>query len=247
MREAPRSQTRRQWLGWGLAAAICYLLAGAQVWPSNPLRLLYEGEAPPLPYRWVRPPANLPEPNQPPASGVGEIALTPAGSQSASVLTDEGQAALILRFGAIAPRPGASTVTVRITPLDPGSVAPPPPNLMFDGNGYRMEATYNTGEAVTLVKPATPVLRYPKHATVLLRSSGSGWVVLETHVVAGSLQLFGPSDRLGVFAAAAPSRTSPLPWPRYAVALAVGGVLLALAAAVLARRRRAPRRRPRSP
>jgi hypothetical protein len=244
VREDHRSQTRRLWFAWGLAAAICYLVVGTQVWPSNPLRLLYEGEAPPLPYRWVRPPANLPEPNQPPASGVGEIALTPTGSQSASVLTDDGQAALILRFGAIAPRAGASTVTVRITPLDPRSAAPPP-NLVIDGNAYRMEATYNTGEPVTLVKPVTPVLRYPKHATVLLRSSGSGWVAVESHVVAGSLQLFGPSDMLGVFAAAAPRGTSPLPWPRYAVSLAVAGVLVALAAMVRARRRRDRRGRAR--
>src|SRR5262249_17569239 len=163
-------------------AAICYLVVGTQLWPAYPLRLLYEGEAPPLPYRWVRPPANLPEPNQPPSSGSGDIALTPTGSQSASILTDDGQAPLILRFAAIAPRRGASAVTVKLAPLDPRSIAPPPDKLVFDGNAYRMEATYNTGGPVTLVKPATPVLRYPKHATVLLRFSGSGWVALETHV-----------------------------------------------------------------
>lgn len=239
MRQDHRSQTQRRGLAWGLAAAICYLVVGAQVWPANPLRLLYEGEAPPLPYRWVRPPANLPEPNQPPAPGVGEIPLTPTGSQSASILTDDGQAALILRFGAISPHAGASTVTVRITPLDPTSIAPPPANLVFDGNAYRMEATYNTGGPANLVKPVTPVLRYPKHATVLLRFSGSGWIAQETHVVAGSLQLFGPSDALGVFVAAAPPRTPPIPWTRYAaVAAAVAGLMIALTATVLARRRR---------
>ena len=241
MREDHRSQTRRLWLAWGLSAAICYVVVGMQVWPSNPLRLLYEGEAPPLPYRWVRPPANLSEPNQPPAPGVGEIALTPTGSQSASVLTDDGQAALILRFGAIAPRAGASTVTVRITPLDPRSVAPPPANLVFDGNAYRIEATYNTDGPVTLVKPVTPVLRYPKHATVLLRSSGSGWTALETHVVAGSLQLFGPSDMLGVFVAAAPPQTPPIAWTQWAPAAVIAGLAIALAAMILARRRRVTR------
>ena len=242
MRRDRGSQTRTWGLAWGLAAAVCYIVVGAQVWPANPLRLLYEGEAPPLPYRWVRPPANLPEPNQPPAPGVGDVPLTPTGSQSASILTDDGQAALILRFGAISPRAGASTVTVRITPLDPRSVAPPPGNLAFDGNAYRMEATYNTGGPANLVKPVTPVLRYPKHATVLLRSTGSGWIAQETHIVAGSLQLFGPTDALGVFVAAAPPRTPPNPWTRYAaVAAAAAGLVIAVIATVLARRRRVRR------
>ncbi len=238
MRQGHCSTTQRLGLAWGLAAVICYLLVGTQLWPANPVRLLYEGEAPPLPYRWVRPPANLPVPNQPPSPGAGDIALTPTGSQSASILTDDGQAALILRFGAIAPRAGASTVTVKLAPLDPRSIAPPPDKLVFDGNAYRMEATYNTGGPATLVKPVTPVLRYPKHASVLLRYSGSGWVALETHVVAGSLQMFGPTDVLGIFVAAAPPGAAPPSWGSYAVAIAIAGLVIALAAMVLARKRR---------
>lgn len=241
MRQDHRSATQRLGLAWGLAAAICYLVVGAQLWPAIPLRLLYEGEAPPLPYRWVHPPANLPEPNQPPSSGAGEIPLTPGGSQSASILTDDGQAALILRFGAIAPQAGAAAVTVKITPLDPRSIAAPPDKLVFDGNAYRMEATYNSDGPAILVKPVTPVLRYPKHASVLLRFSGSGWVALETHVVAGSLQLFGPTDRLGVFVAAAPPSASPAPWGRSAAAAAAVGLVIALVALVLARKRRSRR------
>ncbi len=229
-------------LAWGCAAAACYLIAGVHVWPAVPLRILYEGEAPPLPYRWVRPPRNLPEPNQAPLPGVATIPLTPTGSQSASVLTEDGQAALIFRFGAIAPRSGASSVNVRITPLDPTTVAPTPAGLQLDGNAYRMEATYNTGEPITLLKPVTPVLRYPKHATMLLRSSGSGWTSLETHVVAGSLQLFGPTDRLGVFVAGAPPTTPSVPWGRFAAVAAAGaGVLATLAALILVRQRRAKR------
>jgi len=219
-------------------------MAGTLVWPAVPLKILYEGEAPPLPYRWVHPPANLPEPNQPPTPGSGTIALTPAGSQSASVLTDDGQAALILRFGAIAPHAGASSVTVRITPLDPATVSAPPSGLRFDGNAYRMEATYNTGDPIALLTSVTPVLRYPKHATMLLRFSSARWTSLETHVVGGSLQLFGPSDRLGVFVAATPPTPAPGPWATYApVAAAAAGVLATLAALILLRRRRpSPRR-----
>lgn len=237
MKQDGRSPAQRLGIAWGLAATICYLAAGALVWPANPIRLLYEGEAPPPPYRWVRPPANLPEPNQPPAPGVGEIPLTPTGSQSASILTDDGQAALILRFGAIAPLVGASKVRVRITPLDPRSVAPPPAGLVFDGNAYRMEATYDTGGPATLAKLVTPVLRYPRHATALLRFSEAGWIDLHGRVVPGSLQLFGPADTLGVFVAAAPPGTPPIPWATYAPAAAAAGLVSAVVAAVLARRR----------
>jgi len=233
-------------LAWGLAAAVCYLIAGVYVWPAVPLRILYEGAAPPLPYRWVRPPRNLPEPNQPPSPGVGTIRFTPAGSQSASVLTDDGQAGLIFRSGAIAPHDGASSMNVRITPLDPEAVSPAPAGVQFDGNAYRMEAAYNADGPITLLKPVIPVLRYPKHATMLLRSSGSGWTPVETHVVADSLQLFGPTDRLGVFVAAAPSTAPPVSWERYAVvaaALAVAGALAALTALIF-RHRSIRRRKP---
>ncbi|TMJ15557.1 MAG: hypothetical protein E6H02_01815, partial [Bacillati bacterium ANGP1] len=140
---------------WGAAAAALYLAAGAYVWTRIPVRLLYEGEAPPPPYRWVRPPANLPEPNQPPESGTGAIPLAPNGSQSASVLADDGQAAVIFRFGAIAPRAGATTVTVNIVPLDPATMSPPPPGLRVDGNAYRMEATYQGGAPISLAQPVT--------------------------------------------------------------------------------------------
>jgi hypothetical protein len=225
---------------WGAAAAALYLAAGAYVWTRVPVRLLYEGEAPPPPYRWVRPPANLPEPNQPPETGTGTIPLAPAGSQSASVLTDDGQSAVIFRFGAIVPRAGAASVQVSIIPLDPATIAPPPPGLRFDGNAYRMEATYPDGTPISLAQPVTVVLRYPRHATMLLRSTGNGWSRLDAHVVAGALQIFASTDRLGVFISAAPVTSQSTAWWGYiAGGAAVLGVLAAIAARWLGRRRRA--------
>lgn len=237
-----RSRGSAWTLAWGAAAAALYLAAGAYVWPRIPVRLLYEGEAPPLPYRWVRPPANLPEPNQPPEPGAGAIPFTPDGSQSASILTDDGQAAVIFRSGAIGPHAGATSVQVTITPLDPARVAPAPPGLRFDGNAYRMEAVYRDGTPISLAKPVTSVLRYPKHATMLLRSTGDGWSPLDAHLVAGALQVFASTDHLGVFVAAAPAASQGIPWLAVAAGAAAVG---ALAAAVAARawRRARPRKR----
>src|SRR5207302_8897660 len=166
-------------LMWGLATASLHLPAVAYTWPLAPIRILYEGEAPPLPYRWVHPPAELAQDNQPPQSGAGQISLTPQGSQSTSIVTDDGQAGVIFRFGAITPRTGATSAQVKVVPLDPAPLPRPPSGLRLDGNAYRVDATYNTGEPIVLRIPMTAVLRYPRHATMLLRSEerrvGTGW------------------------------------------------------------------------
>lgn len=191
----------RWWLAWGVAAAIAYLLAAAYTWRSMPVRILYEGEAPPIPYRWVAPPPFLAGSNQPPQSGTGSV---PTGLRSGSISTGDGQATVVFPEGSIPARSAESSADVRITPLNPTTVAPPPSGLRFDGNAYRIEATYTgSKEAVTLGKPITVVFRYPVHATELLRFS-AGWSSLKAQAIQATLQIFATTDRLGVFAAAAP-------------------------------------------
>ena len=224
---------------WGLAAAALYLVAVAYTWPLAPIRILYEGEAPPLPYRWVHPPAELSRDNQPPEFGAGRIAFSPQGSQSTSIVTDDGQAGVIFRFGAIASRAGATSVQAKVVPLDPGTLPRPPSGLRVDGNAYRVDATYNTGEPVVLSMPMTVVLRYPRHATMLLRLAGETWTTLDAHIVPGSLQIFAGTDHAGVFAAVGPAGPPPAVWIGYAVAAAA---VLGAAAAVAARLMRARRR-----
>ncbi len=225
-----------------------YAAAALYAWPLVPVRPLlvpvrplYDGVAPPLPYRWIHPPANLAAGNQAPEPGTGTITFAPDGSASASVLTNDAQAGLIFSRGGVAPRPGVTSARASIVPVDPNSVAPPPPGLRFDGNAYRMEARYSTGEPVALLRPVTPVLRYPVHATVLLRSDGRGWVPLDgSKRVEESLQVFARSDQLGVFVAAGPAGPAGTPWIAYA---AGGAGVIAAAAAFLLARRRARRRR----
>ncbi len=224
----------------GAAVALLYFLAASYVWPHVPVRILYEGSAPPLPYRWVRPPANLARDNQAPEAGTGTIALTPDGSASASILTNDAQAGVIFSRASIAPRPGATSARVRIAPLDPTSIAGPPAGARFDGNAYRVEATYATGEPAVLQKPVTPVLRYPVHATVLLRSTNTGWQPLDSRRVEEALQIFAQSDRLGAFVAAGPAAAASSSWAAYAAAAA--GIIAAVTAFALAGRRGRARR-----
>jgi len=224
---------------WGLAAVLLYLAITPAVWRAVPARLLYEGEAPPAPYHWVHPPPELARDNQPPTGGTGQIGLNPTGSGSASILTDDAQAGVIFPHDSVAPKAGVTAAVVRITPVDPATVAPPPPGLVFDGNGYRVEAAYQNGGPIALGRPVTPVLRYPQHATVLLRWSDGKWTALDTKRVQAALQIFAASDRLGVFVAARPAGGGTGSWLMHGAA-AVALVLAAALAAVTLRRRRQP-------
>ena len=223
-------------VAWGLAAAAVYLIVAPATWRGVPARLLYEGEAPPAPYRWVHPPPELARDNQQPSGGAGQIGLNPEGSGSASILTDDAQAGMIFPHDAVAPKPRATAAVVRITPVDPAAVGPPPPGTVFDGNGYRVEATYQNDGPIALLRPLTPVLRYPRHATVLLRWTDGRWTALDTKRVQAALQIFAPSDRLGVFVAARPAGGGTASWLPYGGGAAA--LVIAAAIAILIRRRR---------
>jgi hypothetical protein len=229
---------RRAVVAWGLAAAAVYLVIAPSVWRDVPARLLYEGEVPAAPYHWVHPPPELARDNQQPTGGSGEIGLNPSGSGSASILTDDAQAGIIFPHDAVAPQPRVTSATVKITPVDPAAVAPPPLGYAFDGNGYRVEAAYSNGRPVALRRPVTPVLRYPRHATVLLCWNDGKWTMLDTKRVQAALQIFAASDQLGVFAAARSIGGGPPAVLLYAGA-AGAAVLIAAAIALLLRRRAA--------
>ncbi len=193
----------RGWLGWGMAAVALYVTVVSLLSPHFPVRLLYDGEAPPAPYRWVQPPATIPGPHQPPQLGSGTIVLTKAGSLYSIVGTEDAQAWVVFFKDVVTPRAGEFQVQVRITPISPADLPPPPQGERLDGNAYQIQAVYATsGQPVRLRQPITVMLRYPIHATEIVRVSGSNWVALPTTKVEATLQLFGPTTELGVFAAA---------------------------------------------
>jgi hypothetical protein len=240
----PRDGVR--WAARGCAAAAVYVAVSSLGWGVAPIRLLYDGFAPPPPYRWVHPPSSLARDNQPPDPGVGTIALTRSGSEAGEISTDDSQAVVIFAPDSIAPRSGESTVAVRITPVDPLTVASPPPGMDFDGNGYRIDLRYAASQAqAVLIKPVIVILRYPTDASRLLWLSGSGWIPLAATRAHASLQVFASTDHVGIFVAAASSAARRRTYRVAAIAAAAG--LLAATGVLVARRRRGGRRNDRRP
>ena len=240
-------------LPWGLALVLFYLVAaGVRYGPETSSgRLLLDGMAPLAPYRWLRPPSELARGNQLPAAGAATLALGPSGVPAASVATDDGQATVSLNDNVIGPQAGESSVRVMITPIDPASVAPPPPDMRFDGNAYRFSAVYPLSDRpARLQKPATIVLRYATAATQMSRAATAGpnWITIKSTNYPGSLQvLVADSETLGIFTTLAPRglayvhRTS---WWVYAAAAGapIAALLIGFLPKMLSRRRRGMRR-----
>ncbi|HLJ61502.1 MAG TPA: hypothetical protein VKZ50_17400 [bacterium] len=203
--------------------------------------LLYDGPAPLPPYRWVLPPRDVAAGNQRAASGAAAVTIGVLESMPGDASTEDEQAVISFAEGTFAKRSHESAVRVRLTPIDPLTVAPPPKGFRFDGNAYRIVASYAaSGSQAGLTKRAMVVLRYPVHATVMLRSSRDAWTSLPTTRFGESQQVAANTDQLGIFVAAAPAGIAALsPGPWVPAIAAAGALALAVALARLRRRRTA--------
>lgn len=229
----------------GVLLALLFVMTSTG-WPAVLGRLLYDGFAPPPPYRWVRPPLSLLLANKPPGAAQETITFTPSGSRQASVVTEDDQAAVVFPPGAVERLPGASAVEVTITPLDPHTLPALPPGLRPDGNAYRVDAVYLPSHAPVILRAAVSViLRYPVHASTLLRLSGSRWEELRTTRVPVAFQIFAPTRGLGVFVAAGPpqEKGSLSVWLYRGIAVLLWAAAAAVAALLVADYVRTGRRR----
>jgi hypothetical protein len=237
----------------GLAALALYLTgAGLSGHLRSPLqnRVLFDGFAPPPPYRWVSPPPALAGSNEPPRGATADIPLTTEGSDGASVLTPDSQASLFLVKGAMPPTPGQSSVHVQIDPSAPPPNAETPDGYDFDGNVYVVTARYEPGgdpitplavrSTVVLVFPAQPSTGTFEHA-LMFSTDGRGWRRLTTSVADPQHQAAADVGELGFYAVGRRqlSRSGGVP---EIVRIGVFVVLLAAAAGIgyLGWRRRRP-------
>lgn len=232
---------RRWWSGVAagviLATAACASVASGLV-AGVPL---FDGLAPPPLYRWVVPPAVLRAENRAPSSASGTVSLEAGGSPSQDVATEDGQVDVQLPEGAFGPAPGQSAVRISVAPVDPAAAPALPPGESFQGNVYRIGATYvPSGETATVLSPFRVELRFPVDATKVVYNPGNGWQVLGTIPEPSALALIGSgATGPGLFAAVLigvpPAKPAQVPaW----VFLAVGVALVLVAVPTVVGRRR---------
>lgn len=230
---------RRRVFAFGVAAAAVYLVAAAVTFEAGllPSRPLYDGTAPPEPYRFIDPPPDLAATNKPPIGAEDTVPLGEDEFLGATVLTDDNQAFVIFDPGGVAQPPGAENVKITIEPLDPATIGDPPDGLAYDGNAYRITGIYQpSGETIEMTAVAKVLLRYPFAATTILRRDGDVWTELEVKT-GGGFDLFADTDRLGVFVPAG------LPFHRGGdskvgdIVYAVAGLAVVVVGVLLGRRR----------
>lgn len=237
----------------GVAIVVVYLGAVVITAALRPggARPLFDSFAPPASYQFVDPPPFFASGNVQPGGVSRSITLTPEGSAAAGIGTPDGQFVIDLARGAIAPRAGATSVAVKITPVAPKTLSAVPAGSRADGNAYRLDLTYEpSGEPVTeFAKPGTMLVVAPELASALLHSvDGSAWVAQPARVVGSnglsmSAELTAPGDYVVSTTlpelAAAPAATSTSHSSAIVIGIAVAVVALALfgVAFALARRR----------
>src|SRR5262249_14213732 len=109
-----------------------------------------------------------------------------AGSAAAGVSTPDGQFVIDLARGAIAPRAGASSVAVTITPVAPKRLGAVPAGSRPNGNAYHLDVRYQPrGEPITVfARPGTLLIETPElPATVLHSSDGTAWAPIRARSV----------------------------------------------------------------
>lgn len=182
---------RRPAVAWGLVVVAVYAALAAWSGHLSPLarRPLLDGLVPGAAYRWVTPPPDLTSTNVPPSPGDFELKLGGQGSLPDVLVTQDNQVTIVAEREAVESRPGQTAARLRVDPVDPATLAPPPGELVPFGNAYRIRASYEpSGDAVArfrspptliLVYPATPNLHSTDHV-VLFSNDGSGWNELDT-------------------------------------------------------------------
>jgi hypothetical protein len=125
---------RLRWAGLALVAAYAVVAAATQGLASRPVRPLFDGFAPQVPYRWVRPPPELAADNVPPQPAQRTIPLGEIGSEVTNASTTDAQIILTLPAGAVAVHPPDTAVALTITPHDAATLAPLASPLRAAGN-----------------------------------------------------------------------------------------------------------------
>ncbi|MDQ6928811.1 MAG: hypothetical protein M3159_09180 [Actinomycetota bacterium] len=176
------------------------------------VRPLFEGIGPTTPYQWVNPPKAFATGNVKPHPNGAQVALGPNGNTLAGAGSTDGQIVLNLPEASLPPHPPDDHVTVRLTPIDPATLAKAPSGLRPNGNAYQVEFLYEPSAASinALTKPGNVILTVPEPAQGLLFSlDGQAWQKLESQNVGGVGTVGGPFTQAGYYVGATSSFTAP--------------------------------------
>ncbi len=152
--------------GAGLALLYVVVALVTNQLSSRPVLPLFDGFAPPTPYRWVNPPPERAGDNVVPQPVEREFALTPTGAPASNASTDDAQVIVGLNEGSVPASPPDTAVVIRLVPTDAGTLGPLPPGLRVVSNAYKVEMRY--------VPSQTPLTRLAANGTVALTAADAG-------------------------------------------------------------------------
>lgn len=194
------ARLRRAGVGLVLLYAAVAVLTYAAA--SRAIRPLFDGFAPPAPYRWVKPPPELARDNQPPQAVDRTVPIGNQGSEPTVASTPDAQIIVTLPQGAIGGHPPDTAVILGITPADAGTLGPLPAGLRVVGNAYRVSLVYQPSlTPVTQVgAPATIALTAASQGDVLLYSpDGRAWQTSAARPFGATHGLIGPMAAPGYY------------------------------------------------
>lgn len=204
-----------------------------------------DGSLPPQPYNYLHPPPSLAAENVRPASANRSYSAAYARSRAWFLFTRDGQAGVAVRQGALVVPPPATSLRVRLEPVD----VPPglPRNATVQGNAYHITARVEPGDgAIQLARPVQITLRWPLAPDAVYVHQGGAWreVCNSAHATLTSSTITCATTTLGTFVAiSTPSPLLSVPtWLIYlAELLGLGLIALVIYLFTAVRDRRADR------
>lgn len=240
------ASSNRRLAAQGLAVVIAYLLVA---WASVQAGLvsrspLYDGLSDIPLYNWVNPPPEREGDNVIPRPETFNVVVSTSGqADPGSVTSADGQ--MTLTFNYLPPAPQPYGIDLSMTPLDPAEVAPVPDGLYFDSNAYELKAT-DSQSGAPVEGSFTAIMRFSVHGPQILSLQEGAWVPLPDPLLTDAdLQVSAETPANGTFVAAGTGTRPPedtnrgeesFPW--FSTIIGTLGLLLLLAAGVVAYRRR---------
>ena len=226
----------------GVALALLYAVVAlvTSALSSRPVLPLFDGFAPPAPYNWVSPPAEVAANNVAPKGAERDVPLGPEGTDATNVSTDDGQMIVGLDKGSVASLPPETAAKVTIAPLDPATLGPLPAGLRAVSNAYWVMLRYapSMAEIDRLAVKGTVAITAAEAGDRLLYSfDGAQWQEREFRPFGQDNGLFSELETGGHFLVASSTvpQHSPRPVSRNVVLLGLAAVIPIVGAALVLR------------